>query len=454
MHCYSQEETIAAIATPPGEGGVAVIRISGKEAIAIAAKIFSGKVAMFESHRAYFGKVLSLEKEILDECLLMVMRAPRSYTGEDTVEIFCHGGRLITRRVLDAALSAGARPAGPGEFTLRAFMNNKIDLVQAEAVQQIIAAKSELALGAASEQLYGNLSSRVQGYQERLTQIMAIFEAWVDFPDEGLEFASFSEVQADLEAICNEMEKLIATFHEGKMIQDGLYLCLLGSPNVGKSSLMNALLNTERAIVSETPGTTRDTLEEDLKLHGLHFRLVDTAGVRKTEEHIEKEGIRRTEKAMEKADLILLVMDSARPLDEGDKALLASVPKEKTILVWNKIDLPSSEVGSYSFPYTVRVSAKQQSGLEELKEAIASVIWRGKPPSKEEIVITNVRHKNALVQAVSSCRKVIVGLQTDLSAEFISMDMRKALQDLGRIIGTDITEDVLSAIFSTFCVGK
>ena len=450
---FQKSDTIAAIATPPGEGAIAVIRISGQRAIDVAEKIFSGPVRGYKSHSAHFGNILAENGSIIDSVLLLPMRAPRSYTGEETVEIHCHGGSIVTRRVLERIFEAGARAAAPGEFSLQAFLNGKIDLAQAEAVQQLIAARNELALQAAEKQLQGTLSKRIGHFQKNLTETAAVLEAWVDFPEEGLEFASMEELISDLEKITFEMRQLQATFHEGKTIHQGLSLCLLGSPNVGKSSLMNALLGKERAIVTEIAGTTRDLLEDELRLSGLHFRLIDTAGIRETEEIVEKEGIRRSKGAMQEADLILLLLDASRPLTDGDRELLNIVPKEKTILVWNKIDLrkPLEAIDWHS---TIHISAKERVGLDHLRAAIDQTIWKKGPPSKEEIVITQERHFQALSNALLACESVIAGLQQGLSPEFISSDLRHALNELGMIIGTNVSEDILTSIFSKFCLGK
>lgn len=451
-HLFDPQKTIAAVATPPGEGGIAVIRISGKEAIPIADKVFSGQVAKYASHTVHFGKILDGQAEI-DEVLLIVMRAPRSFTGEDTVEIQCHGGSLITRRVLEVVLKAGAQAAGPGEFTYQAFMNGKLDLAQAEAVQAFIGAKNELSLQAASQQLAGRLSLYVQGLQQELLDIAAILEAWVDFPEEGLEFATQEEVIASLDTILKKMETLEATFHEGRKIHEGLSLCLIGSPNAGKSSLMNTLLGHERAIVTPIPGTTRDLLEAELKLGGLHFQLIDTAGIRETEEVIEQEGIRRSRKAMQQADIVLLLIDVSRPLLEEDLLLLRETPLEKTLLIWNKIDLPHT-IPKWEIPYQVALSAKTKEGLFTLKETLEKMIWQKGVPAKDEVILTHVRHKEAIFHAAGDLSKVIEGLKTSISPEFLAADMRSCLQHLGRIIGLDISEDILSAIFSKFCVGK
>ncbi len=444
------QDTIAAIATAPGEGAIAVIRISGPKAFEIAEVIFSRSIVHYKSHTAHYGNVLKSDGSVLDSVLLLIMKGPNSYTGEDSVEISCHGGQLITRRVLERIFEAGARPAQPGEFSLRAFLNGKIDLAQAEAVQELIAAKSEMALENAEKQLQGALSEKVALFQKELTEMAAILEAWVDFPEEGLEFASMEEIIRNLESILSQMEKLKNTFHDGKGLHEGFSLCLLGSPNVGKSSLMNALLGKERAIVTEIPGTTRDLLEEDLRLGSLHFKLIDTAGVRKTEEQVEQEGIRRTHAAVKEADLILLLLDASRALTNDDRELLEMVPKEKTVFVWNKIDLakPTGPIEG------IEVSAKEKIGFDELKKAVDAILWKNGAPSKEEVLITKLRHYQALKSSIEACRSVIEGLKSGISAEFVAADMRESLNQLGNIIGANVTEDILSAIFSKFCLGK
>src|SRR3990167_9170965 len=322
-------DPIAAIATPPGVGAIAVIRLSGPGAIAIADAVFSKKISTCQTHTAHYGKVLNSERKAIDHVLLLVMKAPRSYTGEDTIEISCHGGSLIAQKILSRLYEAGARPASPGEFSLRAFLNGKIDLAQAEAVQTLIAAKNEQAMQQAERQLEGVLSQTIASFQKELTEVAAILEASVDFPEEGLHFSEKEEIEAMLKTSLQKMVKLQKTFSEGKVLQEGITLCLIGAPNVGKSSLMNALLGYNRAIVTDIAGTTRDLLQEDLRFGGLHFHLTDTAGIRTTEEVIEKEGIRRSTKAMEEADLILIVLDASRPLSSSDCELLKIAPLEK-----------------------------------------------------------------------------------------------------------------------------
>lgn len=446
---YEKGQTIAAVATPPGEGGIAVVRIAGDNALAVADRIFSGPIQKYESHTVHFGKILDLDGNVIDEGLAVVMKNPRSYTGEDTVEIHCHGGVLITRKVLDAALKAGARAALPGEFTFKAFQNGKIDLTKAEAVQQVIASKSELAWQAAENHLEGKLYQTISGFQKRLTEIAAILEAWVDFPEEGLEFATKEELTGDLLDLQKSMTALQSTFYDGQHLKAGFSLCLIGAPNVGKSSLMNALTGKERAIVTNIPGTTRDVLEEEVQIAGLHFRLIDTAGIRKTDEVIEKEGIRRSEKAAKEADLVLVVYDITDP-----QHLPIQLPEKKTIAIWNKVDLMNGEKEALPFTHVVEVSAKEGSGIERLKQEIHNVLWDKGPPSKEEVMITSERHHQALGNAIAALQTVVEGLQTEISPEFLVSDLRLTLKELGTIIGMNITEEVLSAIFSKFCVGK
>ena len=373
---YEPGQTIAAVATPPGDGGVAIVRISGQEALLIGNKLFSKDLFSAKSHTAYFGTIFNHFKEVIDQGLAILFKAPRSYTGEDTVEIHCHGGRLITQKVLQAALLAGARAALPGEFTCKAFLNGKIDLTQAEAVQQVIASESEAAWQAAETQLGGALFEKIKRFQDALLGQAAILEAWVDFPEEGLEFASPEEMIADLKTIHQEIKHLLKTFSDGRQLNTAFSLCLLGAPNAGKSSLMNALTGYDGSIVTEIAGTTRDLLHEKINLAGLPFRLIDTAGLRETNEVIEKEGVRRSLKAAKEADLILLVLDSTRPV------IPETVCQKKTLVVWNKIDLKQTHPLPDSFKDALFVSAKTKEGLESLKTAIKNRVWKGSFPKK------------------------------------------------------------------------
>lgn len=447
------ESTIAAIATPPGQGGIAIIRISGPDAQSIANSIASKNVLSMKSHRAYYTSIIDIHGTHIDEALVLPMLAPHSYTGENTIEIQCHGG-LIASKVLERTLEAGAKLASPGEFTYRAFRNGKIDLAQAEAVQSLIGAQNDYALNAASQQLTGHLSKAVEALQSNLAHVAAILEAWVDFPEEGLEFASMDEVIEQLEATKVDMMRLKNTFRDGKIIHNGLSLCLIGAPNVGKSSLLNLLLGKERAIVTSMPGTTRDHLEDDLHIAGLHLKLIDTAGLRDTDDTIEQEGIRRSYTALKNSDLTLVILDTTRLLNATERQLLKDVNPANTLIVWNKLDINDQAPEKVDFPHQVFVSAKKGIGLNHLKQAIEKLAWSDGAPPKHEVVLTQNRHYEALNQAVAHLNTLIQGLSTDISPEFLASDMRATLLELSRIRGTDVTEDVLSAIFANFCVGK
>lgn len=451
---YQPGETVAAISTPPGEGGISIIRISGNRAIEIASCVFSGPVSTYLSHTAHIGIIRDRQGNRLDEALLLIMRAPKSYTGEDVIELQCHGGMIASKQVLEACLEAGARAALPGEFTFKAFMNGKLDLAQAEAVQRVIGAKSEQAFSAATKHLEGALSEKIHKLQKELVALAAIFEAWVDFPEEGIEFASEKEVAESLLKVRDKIQSLIETFDDGKRIDQGISLCIVGPPNAGKSSLMNALLDQDRAIVTPIPGTTRDLLNEELTIGGLHFTLTDTAGIRETDEIVEQEGIRRSKAVLQTADIVLLVLDVAKKLERQEEELLQILPKAKTIALWNKSDLPHPITCQLPFPLVLNISAKERIGIEELKRTIDRLIWQEGAPSKDEVFITTLRHKEALTQAVQNIDKVIEGLREQVSPEFLSADVRGALTELGRVVGTNITEDILSSIFSQFCIGK
>ncbi|MGM0439786.1 MAG: tRNA uridine-5-carboxymethylaminomethyl(34) synthesis GTPase MnmE [Chlamydiota bacterium] len=451
---YQRSDTIAAIATPPGEGGVSIIRISGSQSRQIADKVFSGDVLSYATHTVHYGRVRDRQGDILDDVLVIVMLGRRSYTGEDTVEIQGHGGGLVTNKILELVISQGARAALPGEFTFRAYMNGKIDLAQAEAVQSLISAQGEIALSAAGKHLQGKLSKNIMEFRQELTSIAGIIEAWIDFPEEGLEFSSCQEVCSQLSSICKQMERLAATFNDGKVLHDGVAVCFLGAPNVGKSSLMNALLGKERAIVTSIPGTTRDIVEDDLRLNGLKIRLTDTAGIREDAQVVEEEGIKRALQAKDEADIIIYVLDITLGVSDKDRQLLSQLPPDRTIIVWNKADLNRLLADGLPFEHSVLLSAKTGDGLPALHAAIDQVIWKGKVPSKQEVILTNARHREALDKAIIAGREVVFGLENDRSPEFVTMDMRCCLEELGKIIGTDVTEDILSSIFSNFCVGK
>jgi len=447
-----QKETISAISTASGEGAISIVRLSGKNAISIVNSIFSKGIKKLKSHTAHFGKIIDDKKNVIDQVVIVIYLSPNSFTGEDIVEIQCHGGRLITQRVFETTIKAGAKVAEAGEFTLRAFLNKKIDLIQAEAIQDLISAKNNLALTSAKNHLEGHLSKEIKNFQEKLIEITAIIEASLDFSDEDLEYANQNELIKKLQKIFKDMQKLSDTFEDGKIFKSGLSLCIIGTPNVGKSSLMNAMVKKDRAIVTKIPGTTRDALKEDIKLSEMHYQLIDTAGIRKTNNLIEKEGIKITKKHIKSADINLLVLDSSRKLTSEDKELLLTIDKNKTIVVWNKIDLKKSEEKIES-TNIVEISAKKRLNLDSLYKMIKKLTFKSNF-IKEDIIITKKRHKSAIDTALKYLKTAINNLKEDISYELIAIDLKSSLLELSKIIGFDITEDILTSIFSNFCIGK
>ncbi len=440
-------ETISAICTPPGDGGIAVIRISGDDSIKIGNRIFSGDVSSYASHTAHFGQIISSNGELIDEVVLLVMHKGRSYTGEETIEIMCHGGRMITQKIFARTLEEGAKTAGPGEFTQRAFLNGKLDLTQAEAICQLISAKNERALQEATKQLKGELSIYIKDFQQQLTDIAAIIEAQLDYPEEGLEFTSTEEVVEMLETTRNKMQKLANTFRDGKIISNNISLCLIGAPNVGKSSVMNALLGKERSIVTNIAGTTRDVVSEDLQIGEFSFSIFDTAGIRETNELIEKEGVKRSRETANEANLILIILDITRPITNDEKILIKEYPS--AIIVFNKSDLTKIEHEIDG----IKISTKNRDGIEELKKSILDKIYFNHSPN-DSILITKERHFSALKNAIHYVNTAITAFEKKEFPELIVIEIKESLKELSQIIGTDITEDILGAIFSKFCVGK
>jgi len=452
MDYLNTEETIVALSTPYGEGAIAIIRVTGRDAIDIVSKIYSGPIKTYRSHTAHFGSILNADDSILDNVLILVMKAPNSYTSEDIVEIHCHGSLLITKKILERILSSGARAALAGEFTFRAFHHKKIDLIQAEAVKDLIHAKNELALKFASSQLAGNLSQKVEKMQDSLTDIASFFEASLDFPEED-NFGTKNNHITSLEKILDELKAIIATFDNGEKLSHDFSLCILGSPNVGKSTLMNLLVGKPKAIVTPIAGTTRDILEETITFGKLSFRLIDTAGIRNTKKTIEKEGVKRAKEAFKKADFVLLMLDGTRPLNAVDKQLLDEVDDSKTVIIWNKIDIKTPKV-KLPNQHVVFISAKNETNLSDLTKTIEHMILKNTLPSTDGIVITNVRHKKCLQEAYDYGEKALLALKNNFALEMIIVDIKAALNSLSNIIGQDITENILDRIFSQFCIGK
>jgi tRNA modification GTPase len=442
-------ETIAAISTPAGEGAIAVVRISGEEAIAIADRIFHGseKPSQFPSHAQRLGELMESGRAI-DQVMLSVHRAPASYTGEDIVEISCHGGILVTAQVLEACLRAGARGAHPGEFTERAFLNGKMDLTQAEAVMDLIRARTDLALRTAQEQLDGRLGQAIGAIRGSLVELLAHLEAGIDFPEEGIAPDEGAKVRARLDSVRDRTRSLLATADQGRILREGLRVVIYGPTNAGKSSLLNRLLGYERAIVSETPGTTRDTIEEVINLRGIPIRLLDTAGVREAMDEIEREGIARTQKSLASADLVLQVFDrnAAQPTGFSDKSI-----EQPRIILLNKKDLP--EHSDWEKVDALRICCLTKTGLDGLAEAIIERM-ADKHLRTESGLAINARHRDCLRRALNSCDLAAGTMEAAVGSEYVAVDLRAALRALDEITGAANTEEIRDAVFAQFCIGK
>jgi tRNA modification GTPase len=459
------DDTIAAIATPLGEGGLAVVRISGPQALAVADKSFlpvgknSQAPSAAASHTIHYGKVVR-RGEIVDEVLLAVLRAPRTYTCEDTVEITCHGGILPAKLVLDTLLENGARAARPGEFTRRAFLNGRLDLAQAEAVADVIHSRTELALAAANEQLAGKLSHRINELRDEMLRTLAHVEAHIDFPEEDIAPDTRQQLLQSLENSVTDMDKLLQTASEGQILRRGIRAAIVGRPNVGKSSLLNQLLGHDRAIVSPIPGTTRDTIEETANIRGLPVVFIDTAGLRAARDEIEQEGIRRSYQSLNRAEFILQVLDASEPLTDEDETFLKAFAGRKRILVRNKTDLPNKldfgangHAADTAAP-VVDVCCLSGQGIEALKDAIKEQIWSGEIGTEMLQVMINSRHQDALNRARVSTQRSIKALGENMTLELVALDLRMAVNAVGEIVGKTATEDLLDCLFRQFCIGK
>jgi tRNA modification GTPase len=457
------DDTIAAIATPLGEGGLAVVRLSGAQAFAISDKCFSpaGKSSLKPSvaptHTIQYGKIIRAGN-VMDEVLLAVLRAPRTFTREDTVEISCHGGLLPAKLVLDTLLENGARPAEPGEFTRRAFLNGRIDLAQAEAVADLIHSRTELALAAANEQLAGKLSQRINQLRDDLMLTLAHVEAYIDFPEDDIAEETKEKLLARLENGITFMDELLRTANEGQILRRGIRAAIIGRPNAGKSSLLNQLLGHERAIVSPIAGTTRDTIEETANIRGLPVIFIDTAGLRDSHDAIEIEGIRRSRESLMKAEFILHVLDASEPLTAADENYLNEFADKKRIIVLNKTDLSQKlvlpQLTSNQQPATSNVCSLSGQGIEALKDAIKNLVWSGEIKAGMSQVTINSRHQDALNRARVVTRQAADALRGAATLELIAFDLRIAANAIGEIVGKTTTEDLLDSIFTAFCIGK
>jgi tRNA modification GTPase len=440
------DDTIAAIATPLGEGGIAVIRISGRDAFKTADASFTGKTrpSTAPTHTVHYGHI-TRNNERVDEVLLTVLRAPRTFTGEDTVEVSCHGGILPAKLVLDTLLANGARLAQPGEFTRRAFLNGRIDLTQAEAVIDLIHSRTDLALRAANHQLSGHLGARINTLRDSLMLVLAHVEAHIDFPDEDIAPDTREKLLARLRAASETVFDLLKTAPEGQLLRRGIRAAIIGKPNVGKSSLLNRLLGHDRAIVSPTPGTTRDTIEETANIRGIPVVFIDTAGIRDSSDAIEQEGIRRSRDSIEKAELILHV------IDQSETQEFSPLPTNKpTLTILNKTDLPHA----IELTKALKISCATGEGIELLKNSIKQMVWSGSTGADMSDVMINSRHEEALQRAKRGLSNTIDALEKGLSIELAAMDLRLAVNAIGEIVGKTTTEDLLDAIFSQFCLGK
>lgn len=451
-------DTIAAVATSPGNGGIGIIRVSGEKAALVGNTLFKPVYdGGLVSHRFSFGKILDpISDKILDEAMAVYMRSPRSYTREDVLELHCHGGYLVVERVLALVLATGVRLAEPGEFTRRAFLNGRIDLIQAEAVMDIIEAKSHFALELAEKQREGSLSVSINAIRTCLIKALALVEAYIDFPDDDLGEADLVAIIASVSDAQNIIISLLSTFEEGRVMRDGISVLIVGKPNAGKSSLLNRLLNDNRAIVTHIPGTTRDIIEETILMNGLSVRLLDTAGIRHTDDLVEKEGIRRALDKVSQADIILSVFDSSRVFSVEDQMLMDSLAGRKIIAVFNKTDLKQKLImpDNLAFVSKVNIVAASGEGIELLKQTICTQFLNSfRPDNREYVALSRSRHRDALVSAEQNLKRFSVELQNK-NLELLALDLRNALQSVGEVTGQTATDEILDLVFSSFCIGK
>ncbi|HZK24497.1 MAG TPA: tRNA uridine-5-carboxymethylaminomethyl(34) synthesis GTPase MnmE [Oscillospiraceae bacterium] len=459
------EDTIAAISTPPGEGGIGIVRISGPQAEQIGRSIFSfaKQPENLLSHHLYYGKVVNpLKEQVIDEALISFMRAPHTFTREDVVEVNCHGGIMPLSKTLALILAQGARLAEPGEFTQRAFLNGRIDLAQAEAVIQIIRAKTEAAMLVSVRQLTGHLSQEVKQIRRRLLAMLAHVEASIDFPEhQDVEDLAREEIANSTQAAFAQLEALLATAEQGRILREGIKTAIVGLPNVGKSSLLNALLREQRAIVTEIPGTTRDVLEESINLGGIALTIVDTAGIRETRDEIEKIGVQLSRSAIDKADLVLLVLELTAGLNEENKLILQIIKDKPCIIIANKTDLaaePQAAAAQLKAQLTplpvVPMSVLKQQGLQDLEDTIIQYVFKGAVQTPDSVLVTSTRHKNALLKAKNALYDLQNALEAGYAVDLLAIDLHAALDALGEITGESVGPELVDEIFSSFCIGK
>lgn len=451
-------DTIAAISTPVGEGGIGIIRISGPQALIIGRKVFIKKNdGGFTSHRFYYGAIHNPDTgHLLDEAMAVFMRGPKSFTREDVLELHCHGGYLVVQHVLSMVLQQGARLAEPGEFTKRAFLNGRIDLVQAEATMDIIRSKSEMSLNLAQHQRQGLLSSQLMTIKDDIISCLALLEAHIDFPEEAVDLSAINSLRQRTEKAISALDKLLSGFSEGKVVRDGVSVVIAGKPNVGKSSLLNALLQERRAIVTAIPGTTRDLIEEIMTIKGLPVKLLDTAGIRESDDHVEREGVKLSIDKLTAADLILFVLDASRPFTGEDQAIFDRLKGLRFLVVKSKADI----AGNFSLPLPVaatviNVSTHSGEGLDLLQQSIFDFFIHGQAVSSREFVaISQVRHRDALASCRLALHHFLNNLHQEVNLDLLAIDLRDSLYAIGQVTGDTTAEDVLDRIFQQFCIGK
>lgn len=472
-------DTIAAISTAVSSSGIGIVRMTGNEAFEIADKVYAGKndkrLVSQKSHTIHYGYIED-DGETIDEVLVMLMRGPRSYTGEDTVEINCHGGVYVVKKVLETLIRHGARPAEPGEFTKRAFLNGRLDLSQAEAVGDLIASQNEYARRSSVSQLKGNIKEKIEGIRKEIIYHTAFIETALDDPEHISVDGYGEKLKKVVDKLLLEIKELLSTCDNGRIIREGIQTAIVGKPNAGKSSLLNALLGEERAIVTDIAGTTRDVLEEHINLQGISLNIMDTAGIRDTEDIVERIGVDRARDIVDKADLVLYVIDASRPLDENDRDIFQMIQQKKTMILLNKSDLDlvvtrknvedelklaeykdntaENEFNHAKNTEIIEISAKEQAGIDKLEEKIKEMFFEGDISFNDEIYITNVRHKAALNSAYESLSKVNESIEMNMPEDFYSIDLMDAYESLGNITGETIGEDLVNEIFSKFCMGK